>query len=459
LKIIILGAGQVGATLAEHLATEYNDITIIDVDNDRLHSLQERLDILTITGNGAYPNILRRGRAEEADMLIAVTSHDETNLVACQVAASLFQIPTKIARIRSLHYLMHEELFGKSGFPIDVLISPEQLIANYMHRLIEYPDALQVVDFSDQKLQLIAVKIHSSKGTLVGPLLKSFSSYLPEVEVQIAAIFREGNPIIPSGSTTIIPGDEVFFLAQKTDSRQVLSHLISLASPNQRVMIAGGGNVGTRLASTLEKDLQIKVIEKNTARVESLATHLTSGEVLHGDASDQELLLSENIENTDIFCAVTNKDETNIMAALLAKRLGARKVMALINRPSYLNLVEGGEIDIPISPQQVTIGSLLTHVRRGHIVNVYALHRGTAEAIEMFVDGNKKSSKIIGKHSKEIALPREASIIAIIRGNKTFMGHQNVIIEAGDRVIILLLDKRKVRQIERLFQEGLSIFI
>ncbi len=459
MKIIILGAGQVGATLAEHLATEYNDITIIDIDGDRLRSIQERLDVLTITGNGAYPTILRRGRAEEADMLIAVTSDDEINLVACQVASSLFQVPTKIARIRSLHYLMHEELFGTSGFPIDVLISPEQLISNYARRMIEYPDALQVVDFSDQKLQLIAVKIRSNKGPLVGPPLKSLSSYLPNIDVEIAAIFRQGSPVIPSGSTTIMANDEVFFLSAKSDSRQIMGNFISLSSPNQRIIIAGGGNIGTRLASTLEKEFQIKVIEKNNARVESLATHLTSGVVLHGDASDKELLLSENIENTDVFCAMTNRDETNIMSALLAKRLGANKVMALVNRPSYFDLIEGGEVDIVISPQQVTIGSLLTHVRRGHIVNVHALHRGTAEAIEMIVDGNKKSSKIIGRHLKDIPLPREASIIAIVRGNKTLMGHKNAVIEAGDRVIILLLDKRKIRQVERLFQEGLSIFI
>lgn len=459
MKIIILGAGQVGSTLAEHLATEHNDITIIDIDGERLRSLQERLDVLTITGNGAYPTILRRSRAEEADMLIAVTSSDETNLVACQIASSLFQIPTKIARIRSLNYLVHEELFGKSGFPIDALISPEQLIASYVRRMIEYPDALQVVDFSDQRLQLISVKVRSANVPLVGPSIKTFSTYLPNIDVEIAAIYRHGSPMIPNGNTSIEPGDEVLFLANKTDSRQVLSNLISLSSPNQRIIIAGGGNIGTRLASTLEKDFQIKVIEKNHARVESLATHMTSGVVLQGDASDRELLLSENIENTDVFCAVTNRDETNIMAALLAKRLGAHKVMALINRSSYLDLAEGTDIDTLISPQQVTIGSLLTHVRRGHIVNVHALHRGTAEAIELIVEGSKKPSKIIGNRIKDIPLPQEASIIAVARGNKTFMGHQNVVIEAGDRVIILLLDKRKIRQVERLFQEGLSIFI
>lgn len=453
MKIIILGAGQVGTTLAEHLATEHNDITIIDINGDRLRSLQERMDILTITGNAAYPSTLKRGGAEEADMLIAVTSNDETNLVACQVAATLFQIPTKIARIRSLHYLAHEELFGASAFPVDVLISPEQVISNYIRRLIEYPDALQVLDFADQKLQLVAVKTKANSGPMVSRPLNNLPHYLNDIDTEIAAIFRQGVPIIPNGNTDIEPNDEIFFLAERQNIRAVMSTLIPLKPPNQRIIIAGGGNIGTRLATALEKEFEVKVIEHNPTRIESLATHLTTGIVLEGDAADKELLLSENIENTDVFCAVTNKDETNIMSALLAKRLGAHKAMALITRPSYLDLVEGGDIDVVISPQQVTVGTLLTHIRHGHIVNVHSLRRGTTEAIEMIVDGNKETSKVIGHYIKDIPLPEEASIVAIIRGTRVIMGHHNAMIESGDRVIVLLFDKRKVRKVERLFQE------
>ncbi len=459
MKIIILGAGQVGTALAEHLATEHNDITIIDINGERLRALQERMDILTITGNGAYPTTLKRGGAEDADMLIAVTSNDEMNLVACQVASTLFQIPTKIARIRSLPYLAHEELFGASAFPIDVLISPEQVITDYIRRLIEYPDALQVLDFSDHKLQLVAIKAKEGGGPLVGRAVKTLPTYLANNDAEIAAIFRQGVPIIPSSNTIIEPNDEVFFLAERQNIHQVMSMFIPVTPPNQRIFIAGGGNIGTRLATSLEKEFQVKIIERNPARVEALATHLSSSVVLQGDASEKELLQSENVENTDVFCAVTSQDETNIMSALLAKRLGANKVMALISRPSYLDLVEGGDIDITISPQQVTIGSLLTHVRRGDIINVHSLRRGTAEAIEMMVDGIKSSSKTIGRHLKEIALPSEATIIAIVRGNRVLMGHHNPVIEAKDKVIVLLLDKRKIRQVERLFQEGSSIFV
>lgn len=453
MKIIILGAGQVGTTLAEHLATEHNDITIIDINGERLRSLQERMDILTITGNAAYPSTLKRGGAEEADMLIAVTNNDETNLVACQVAATLFQIPTKIARIRSLHYLAHEELFGASAFPVDVLISPEQVISNYIRRLIEYPDALQVLDFANQKLQLVSVRTKAGSGPMVSRALKNLPAYLRDIDVEIAAIFRQNVPVIPTGNTVIEANDEVFFLTERQNIRAVMSTLIPLTPNNQRIIIAGGGNIGTRLATTLEKEFEVKIIEHNSARIESLATHLTTGLVLEGDAADKELLLSENIENTDIFCAVTNKDETNIMSALLAKRLGAHKAMALVTRPSYLDLVEGGAIDVVISPQQVTVGTLLTHIRHGHIVNVHSLRRGTTEAIEMIVDGKKETSKVVGRYMKDIPLPEEASILAIVRNNQVIMGHHNVMIETGDRVIVLLFDKRKIRKVERLFQE------
>jgi len=454
MKIIILGAGQVGTTLAEHLATEHNDITIIDINGERLRSLQKRMDILTIAGNAAYPSTLKRGGAEDADMLIAVTNNDETNLVACQVAATLFQIPTKIARIRSLHYLAHEELFGAPAFPIDVLISPEQVISNYIRRLIEYPDALQVLDFANQKLQLVAIKTKTGSGPMVLHPLKELPTCLGNIDTEIAAIFRQGAPITPTGSTIIEPNDEVFFLAERQNIRSVMSTLIPLKPANQRIIIAGGGNIGTRLATALEKEFEVKVIEHNPLRIEPLVTHLTTGIVLEGDAADKELLLSENIENTDVFCAVTNNDETNIMSALLAKRLGAGKAMALITRPSYLDLVEGGDIDVVISPQQVMVGTLLTHIRRGHIVNVHSLRRGTTEAIEMIVDGNKETSKVVGRYIKDVPLPEEASILAIVRKNRVIMGHHNAMIETGDRVIVLLFDKRKIRKVERLFQEN-----
>jgi len=456
MRIIILGAGQVGTTLAEQLTNEHNDITIVDRDEDRLRALHECMDIRTIAGHAAYPSTLKKSGAEEADMLIAVTCDDETNLVACQVAYTLFQIPTKIARIRSLQYLAHEELFGVSAFPVDVLISPEQIVTNYIQRLIEYPNALQVLDFADQKVQLVSVKAKAKGGNLVGLPVKALSSHLPNIEARIVALFREGIPVIPEGSTIIEPDDEVFFLAEKAHVRQVMAELTQLDRLNKRIFIAGGGNIGTRLAAALQDKFQVKIIERSRERVAILATELSTGIVLEGDAADKDLLLSENIEDTDVFCAVTNNDETNIISALLAKRLKARKVMALITRPSLVDVVEGGEIDTVISPQQITIGSLLTHVRRGHIINVHSLRRGTAEAIELSIDGTSKTSAVVGRIIKDIELPTGVTIGAIVRKNQILMGHHDITLEPNDRVILFLVDKRKVRQVERLFQEQIN---
>ncbi len=458
MKIIIVGAGQVGTALAEHLATEHNDITIIDIDGERLRTLQERMDIRTITGHGAYPSTLRMGGAEEADMLIAVTRNDEVNLVACQIAYTLFQTPTKIARVRSLQYLAYEELFGTANaFPVDVLISPEQLVSNAIRRLIEHPNATQVLDFADQKVQLVSVKTKANSGNLVGKPLKTLPQFMPYMDARVVAIFRHGTAIIPTGETIIEPNDEVFFMAAREHVRHIMGELIQLDPPIQRIIIAGGGNIGCRLASALEEEFQVKVIERDRDRVEILATELRKSIVLKGDAADKELLQNENIEDTDIFCAVTNQDETNIMSSILAKRLGAKKVMALIVRPSFLDVVEGGEVDTVISPQQVTVGSLLTHVRRGHVVNVHSLRHGSAEAIEVIVHGDKSTSKVAGRQIQDISLPSGCTIAAIVRGSKVLMGHHNVMIEGSDRVIIFLSDKSKIRQIERLFQEEGSL--
>lgn len=457
MKIIILGAGQVGATLAEHLANENNDITVIDKDPDKLLILQERLDLRTIPGNASYPNLLRRAGAEDADLLIAVTSSDETNMIACQIAYTLFKTPTKIARVRALQYLAYDKIFDDNALPVDVLISPEQLVTNHIRRLIENPDALQVLDFADRRVQLVAMRA-SEGGPLVGHQLKKIREHMPNIDTRVVAIFRQGKLVQPRGSTVIMPDDEVFFIASRDHIRAVMGELRNLDVPNKRVLIAGGGHIGTRLAIGLEQNYRVKVIEHRIKSVERLAAQLSSGIVLHGDAADRELLLNENIENTDVFCAVTNSDEANIMSALLAKRLGARKVMALINRPAYVDVIEGSEIDIAISPQQTTISSLLTHVRRGDVVNVHSLRRGAAEALEAIVHGDKQSSRVVGRCIEDIPLPKGAIIGAIVRDNEVTMGHHNEVIHADDHLILFLSDKRKVPEVEKLFQSEMTYF-
>ena len=457
MKIIILGAGQVGGTLAANLASEHNDITVVDTNAERLHELQDRFDIRTVQGMASYPSVLRQAGADDADMLIAVTNSDEINMVACQVAYSLHRTPTKIARVRSASYLNRNGLFGIDAFPIDVIISPEQVVTHYITRLIEHPGALQVLDFADGKAQLVAVRAYFN-GPLVGRELRFLRQHMPSIDTRVAAIFRRDRPIIPEGTTVIEADDEVFFIAAKNHIRAVMSELRGLEHNYKKILIAGGGNIGERLCDALENRYQVKIIERNPGRCAFLAEKLNKTVVIRGNASDQDLLLEESIEETDIFLAVTNDDEANIMSSMLAKRLGARKVMTLINNPAYVDLVQGGDIDIAISPQQATIGSLLTHVRRGDVANVHSLRRGAAEAIEAIAHGDEKSSKVVGKAIGDIDLPDGTTIGAIVRKNEVLIAHDDIVVQSEDHVILFLIDKRRIQDVERLFQVGISFF-
>lgn len=457
MKIIILGAGQVGGTLAENLSSEKNDITIIDTDTDRLRELQDRIDVKTVYGHGSFPHVLRDAGADDADMLVAVTNSDETNMVACQVAYTLFRTPTKISRIRSNAYLKQTDLFNVDAFPIDVLISPEQVVTKYIRRLLEFPGALQVLDFADGKVQLVAVRAYYG-GPLVGQAISTLKDHLPNVETRVAAVFRRNTAIEPKGDTVIEADDEVFFIAGREHIHTVMSELRRAEDSYKRVIIAGGGNIGYRLAKALEKRYRLKIIEHNPERARYLSENLDRTVVLHGSGTDKSLLEEENIENTDVFCALTNDDEVNIMASLLAKRHGARKVMTLINKAAYVDLVQGGMIDVAISPQQATIGSLLTHVRRGDVVNVHSLRRGAAEAIEAIAHGDSMSSKVVGRRVGDIKLPPGTTIGAIVRGDDVIMGRSDVVVESDDHVILFVMDKRHIADVERLFQVGLGFF-
>ncbi|NEV61005.1 Trk system potassium transporter TrkA [Thiorhodococcus minor] len=455
MKIIILGAGQVGTSVAANLVNEANDITVVDHNPDLLRELQDRFDLSTVMGHGAHPDVLLRAGAEDADMIIAVTNSDETNMVACQVAYTLFHTPTKIARVRAQSFLDRPRLFGSDALPIDVTISPEALVTDYIIRLIENPGTLQVLDFASGRIRLVGVRAFHG-GPLVGQELRTLHEHMPSVEARVAAIYRQDRAIQPEGDTIIEVDDEVFFVAAPKHIRAVMGELRRLDKPYKRILIAGGGNIGTRLAKALEPNFRVKILERNLGHCKRVAEDLEKTIVLHGDAADQDLLLEENIENTDVFCAVTNDDEANIISAMLAKRLGARKVMALINRPAYVDLVQSGSIDIAISPQQATIGSLLKHVRRGDVVMVHSLRRGAAEAIEAIAHGDKISSKVVGRRIGELKLPRGASIGALVRGDKVVIAHTDTLIEPEDHVILFLPDKRRIQEVERLFQVGVT---
>jgi len=456
-KILILGAGQVGSTVAESLVSEANDITVVDSDGDKLRQLQDRLDLRTLAGNAAHPSVLEQAGIADTDMLLAVTQSDEVNLVACKLAASLYNTPTRIARIRATNYLERQELFSTDNFCVDYSICPEQILTDYITKLIEFPEALQVLEFADGKVSLVAVRAFEG-GPLVGKPLKYLRDHMPQIETRVAAIFRKDGPIIPKGDTVIEDGDEIFFIAAADNIRRVLSEMRRMDKPSKRVMIVGGGNIGRRLAKALERDYQVKLIEYNKKACEKLAGELKNTLVLNGDGTDEKLMQQEHVGEVDVFCALTNDDENNIMSALLAKQGGARKVIALINRSAYVGLVQGGKIDIALSPAHVTIGSLLAYVRQGDVAVVHSLRRGAAEALEVIAHGDRQSSRIVGRRVGEVDLPRGATIGAIVRGHDVIMAHHDTPIEAEDHVIVFVTDKRMVKKVEKLFQVGIGFF-
>ena len=457
MKIIILGAGQVGGNLAESLVAENNDITVVDLDTSRLTFLQDRFDLRTVRGHAAQPAVLKQAGAEDADMLVAVTQSDETNLVACRIASTLFNVPTRIARIRSNDFLALEGEFLSEQFGVNDVISPEQEVTETLRRLIEHPEALQVLDFADGKVRLIAVRAYHG-GPLVGHELQEIKRHMPSVECRIPAIYRRDRGIVPKGITVIEPGDEVFFLARKEDISSVMRELRRMERPIRKLMIAGGGNIGRRLAARIERDYEVKVIEHNKAVSSLLAEQLHHTLVLQGEATDEELLDQENVASMDVFCALTNDDEDNIMSALLAKRMGARRVIALINRSAYVDLVQGGEIDIAISPAQATVGPLLSKIRRGDMVAVHSLRRGAAEVLEVAVHGDTRTSRVVGRRIGEIDLPDGATIAAIIRNNDVVIAHHDTLIESEDHLIVFALNKRIIPKVEKLLQVGFGFF-
>ena len=470
MKIIILGAGRVGASVAESLVSELNDITVVDTDVAELALLQDRFDLRTVPGNGTHPPVLRQAGAEDADMLIATAARDETNLVACKLAAQMFNIPTRIARIRAPEFQEHPEITGDGGFYVDHLICPEQTVCDYVMKLIEFPEALQVLEFAGGRASLVAVRAYAG-GPLVSHPIRDLRAAHPNIDMRVVAIFRNDRAIAPEGDTMIEPGDEVFLLAASEHIRTALSDLRRMDKPVKRIMIAGGGNIGLRLARRLGSAYQVKIIEANRTRCDYLATQLPGSTlVLHADSTDEDLLTEEGVGDMDLFLALTNDDENNIMSCMLAKRMGARRTIALINRQAYADLVQGNRIDIAIVPSRTTIGQLLAHVRRGDVVAVHSLRRGAAEALEAVAHGDRNSSKVVGRRIEEIDLPPGATIGAIVREapagargakgvpSEFVVAHHDTVIQPEDHVIVFVSNKKTIPKVEKLFQVGVGFF-
>jgi trk system potassium uptake protein TrkA len=473
-NIVILGAGRVGESVAESLVSERNDITVIDTDPARLHVLQDRLDLRGVAGNGIQPSVLEEAGIGDADLFIACAPMDETNLVACKVAHDRFNVPTTIARLRSPEFEDGSPLMDKAtGFAVDRVICPEESVTRYIGKLVEHPQALQVLEFAHGLVSLAAVRAVAG-GPLVRHSLAEIPALVPGAQMRIVAIYRQDQALTDlDGRTRIEPGDEVFVLAATQDIATVLAALRERDHPVKRLMIAGGGKVGLRLARQVKDDLQVKIIETNRQRCDYLASQLPSEVlVLHGDSTDEELMGEENVQDMDLFVALTSDDEDNILACLLAKKMGARRVLALINRKAYAELVQGTQIDIAISPSQAVIGELLAYVRRGDVEAVHSLRRGAAEALEGIVRGDRKTCRLAGRRVEEIGLPPGAQVGAIVRGlhrpdgseagedakPQVLMAHHDTVIEPNDHVIVFVPHKRMVQQVEKLFQVSATFF-
>jgi trk system potassium uptake protein TrkA len=450
LKILILGAGITGSSVAEALASEENDIVVIDFKPELLEALKERFDIATVTGNAAHPRVLEQAGVGSADIVIAVTDSDETNMLACIIINALYSRPKTIARVRAIDYLKHPELFSPTGIPVDFVISPEQIVMESIRDLIEFPGVLHISDFAGGLVRLFSIRVVAG-GFLTGKCIKELKARLSDGKIRVVAIFRQGQPLMVSGEATIETGDEVFIAAPREGVRRVLKDLNKLEKPIKRIIIAGGGHVGKRLALALQDNHQVKIIEKEPQRAKKIANELDKTVVLLGDCADESLLIDESIETTDLFCAITDNDGVNIISASLAKSLGARKTICLLNHISYAKLLPGTGIDVAVLPNQETLGSILKHVRRGDVVQVSSLCGGTSEAIEAIAHDNGENS-VVGHQVNAINLPEGVVMGALIRNNQVIPIHHDTVFKENDHVVMFAMDKKLISHIEKLFQ-------
>lgn len=514
MKVIIVGAGRVGESVAENFLSEDNEITIIDSNIERLRDLEERFDLRGVHGNASDVNTLKEAGAEDAEMLISCASTEETNLVVCKIAQMLFNIPTRIARVQASHLEHRDILQAKDGFAIDAIICPEESLSEYINKLVEYPQALQVRNFANDLACLVSVRARPGS-PFVRRSISEIRQIAPAMPMRIVAIYRRlwdgpDQLMLTDANTRIEPDDQVFVLAAKEFLPAILDGFHQLPSSifqteedfstklatyndtahlhAQRIIIAGGGRVGERLAVRLSNspvDHNIKIIEKDHDRCITLASKLgESVLVLNGNVTDEELLESENVAKLDLFISVTHDDESNIFSALLAKRLGARRVIALINRRSYAELMHNTQIDIALSPAQTMLGELLTYVRQGEVRAVHSLRRGVAEALEIVARGTQKTSRVVDRSIGDLDLPAGVKVGLIIRGLshdetppqntepgdtitsptatepnvQVIVATDSTVIQSNDHIILFLPSKRLIRDVEKLFKVAPTFF-
>ena len=443
MNILILGAGQVGSELTEILSEDGHSITLVDLDEEKLEKESEQHDIKIVSGNCCYPQTLEDANIQDTELAIAMTEWDEVNLVACQMIKHLNKKTRTMARIRAREYLKGKgnKIFENGEYSIDVLISPETLITEYISKLVQLPGALQVLDFGNGRASMVSVKAVED-APITGHKISELKEHIPNADARVAAIYREEEIIIPSGDDFIKDGDEVYFISARANIKKVMSEIRPADSKHKSIMIAGGGKIGRRLAKILEDKFSVvKIIEKSRKRGNYLSENLDHALVLNGDATDEDLLIEEGIEQIDMFCSVTDSDEANVMSSLLAKKLGAKKVLSLMNKQSFLDLIHQGEVDITVIPNEITIGVVLKNITKAKIERAHTFKKGKSEALEL-IASQEITPKIIGKGVDDIKLPNGCTISAIIREKEVKIAHHDVKIHENDHLIIFLSDKK-----------------
>lgn len=458
MKIIICGAGQVGSGIARRLAAEGNDVTVIDKDPELVRQLGESAEVRAIAGHGSHPDVLEQAGIANADLLIAVTHADEVNMIACHLAHAIFKVPLKVARVRAQAYLKDDwrDFFGNDAMPIDVIISPEVEVGRSIMRCIDVPAAFDVLTFADEKVRVVGIRIEDSCPVANVPL-RQLTELFPDLRVVVSGVRREGRTFVPKGADYVIPGDEVYFIADTGQVERALDVFGLATAGVRRVIVVGGGNIGLFIAREIEETrpgIKVKVIEQNKARAEENADGLRRTVVLHGDGLDSDLLYEAGVSEAEAVVAVTNDDEVNILTSVLAKRAGARRALALINKPTYAPLMRSLHIDAFIDPRAATVSTILQHVRRGRIKRLYTVFDGAAEVIEAEV---LDTSPLADKPLREARIPDGIVFGAVVRKGKVLKPRGDLALESGDRVV-LLTKAELIRKVEQLFRVSLAYF-
>ena len=458
MKVVVCGAGQVGFNIAKHLAGEHNDVTVIDQEPALIQRINDSLDVRGLVGFASHPDMLEAAGIEEADMIIAVTFADEVNMIACQIAHSLFNVPTKIARVRHQSYLnpVWRDLFSRDHMPIDVIISPEVEVARAVKRRLDVPGAFDVIPFAGDQIRVIGVTCEEECPVVDTPL-RQLTELFPDLNIVVSGIWRNDRLLVPTGDDQMLVGDEVYFVADSRHVTRALTVFGHEETEARRVIIVGGGNIGLDLARQVEAEepnVRLKLIELNRNRAETVADNLKSSVVINGDALDSEILREANVQATETVIAVTDDDEVNILASLLAKRNGCQRVVTLINNASYVPLITSLGIDAAVNPRATTVSSILQHVRRGRIRGVHSLRDGIAEVIEAEA---LETSPVVGVPLRDVRMPAGIIVGAVVRGEQVIIPRGDTIIEVGDRVIVMALADM-VRKVEKMFAVQLNFF-